>query len=63
MPLPRAANTTAGGDDAVVFWHGPDEVLLHGEIERTEELVGQLEQYFAQLDHAATEVTDYYTEL
>ena len=61
MPLPVAANTTSAGENGLIFWLGPDEWLLHCDLEGTETLVGQLASI--PVHHAATIVTDYYTVL
>ena len=74
MPLPvdagtTSANTSAGdtstANDEIIFWLGPDEWLLHCDLERTETLLQKLSAKLAptSIHHAATVVTDYYTVL
>ena len=79
MPLPVDAGTTsvgtsaAGGTSAdtsaasseIIFWLGPDEWLLHCDLERTETLLQKLSAKLTptSIHHAATVVTDYYTVL
>lgn len=67
MPLPLEAGTTSAGTSAggngTVFWLGPNEWLLHCELEGTETLLQQLSGKLASMHHAATIVTDYYAVL
>ena len=63
VALPLEANTTAVGAGLLIFWLGPDEWLLHCELEHTETVLAQLRQKLARIHHAATEVTDYYSVL
>lgn len=63
ISLPQPVNRTANGDATLIFCLGPNEWLLHCELERTETLLENLRKHLAPLHHAATEVTDYYSVL
>jgi sarcosine oxidase subunit gamma len=58
--LPLKANTFSEYQSNRLFWLGPDEWLLHCDLDDTEELSARLNTELADVHHAVTDVSDYY---
>jgi len=63
VTLPATSNSLHRNDSTKLFWLGPDEWLLHCELDQTAKLEQQIRQSLEGLHFAVTEVTDYYTVL
>ena len=63
MQLPLTANTVTVGDNGTIFWLAHDEWLLHCDIKDAADLLAKLTAELADIHHAATDLTDYYTVL
>ena len=65
LTLPDKADAVAVGQRGmpIVFRLGPDEWLVHCELDEAETLRNQLAQSLARIHHSATEVSDYYAVL
>lgn len=61
--LPQQANHTAIGDQMLIFGLGPNEWMLHCELEHTATVLHNLQHNLIPTHHALTEVTDYYSML
>ncbi|MGI9318869.1 MAG: sarcosine oxidase subunit gamma [bacterium] len=63
MDLPVSANTLNQHESMSLFWLGPDEWLLHCDLEQTTQLESRIRQSLKVSHFAVTEVSDYYTVL
>ena len=63
MDLPISPNSLQQRESKTLFWLGPDEWLLHCDLEQTPQLEQRLRQSLADVHFAVTEVSDYYTVL
>ncbi|NKB77019.1 MAG: hypothetical protein GKR96_08200 [Gammaproteobacteria bacterium] len=61
--LPVEANTQEQHKSITVFWLGPDEWLIHCEIDAVAELMEKIKSDLSSIHHAVTDVSDYYTVL
>ena len=63
LDLPLEANTQNSNDSVTVYWLGPNEWLIHCDVNTVNKLMVTLKSELSSLHHAVTEVTDYYTVL
>ena len=63
LELPATANTFSEYQSRRLYWLGPDEWLLHCDLDETETLQASLENALADAHLAITDVSDYYTVL
>lgn len=63
LDLPISPNTVSEADSRRLYWLGPDEWLLHCDLDRAQALGNSLREACGELHAAITEVSDYYTVL
>jgi sarcosine oxidase subunit gamma len=63
VTLPTSSNSLHRNGPTTLFWLGPDEWLLHCELDQTATLEQRIRQGLEGLHFSVTEVTDYYTVL
>ena len=63
LELPVTANTCNEYQSRRLYWLGPDEWLLHCDLDETDALQQSLETALEGVHHAVTDVSDYYTVL
>ena len=63
LELPVEANTFSEYQSRRLYWLGPDEWLLHCDVDETEALQDALGNALSERHHAVTDVSDYYTVL
>jgi len=63
LSLPTEANTLQQNASNRLFWLGPDEWLLHCELDQINEITAAIESQLQGFHSAVTEVSDYYTVL
>ncbi len=63
LNLPVNANTQNALNAKCLYWLGPDEWLLHCDLDETSKLEDAMHTQLTGLHHAVTEVSDYYTVL
>ncbi len=61
MELPLRANTYNEFQSRRLFWLGPDEWLLHCDMDDIDALTETLSAELGNVHHAVTDVSDYYT--
>ncbi len=63
VELPVVANTLSEKESVRVYWLGPDEWLVHCDMDETSDLEARLATELSDLHHGVTEISDYYTVL
>ena len=63
MDLPVSSNSLQHHETRTLFWLGPNEWLLHCELDQVTQTEQRIRQSLERLHFAVTEVTDYYTVL
>ncbi len=61
--LPLQANTLVENETQTVYWLGPDEWLIHCDMDAVTPTLERLKTALQDTHHALTEVSDYYTVL
>ncbi len=63
LALPLEPNTLTRLGNAICYWLGPDEWLLHCPIEEVDSLIESARSRLDRIHHALVDVSDYYTVL
>ena len=63
LALPFDANTSIANNRFQLFWLGPDEWLLHLDLQQLETTLTALRADMESIHHAITDVSDYFTVL
>jgi sarcosine oxidase subunit gamma len=61
--LPLKAHTCAKAGDVTCYWLGPDEWLVHCNIEKLETIIQNLKSVLSGIHSAVVDVSDYYSIL
>lgn len=61
--LPLDANTHISNDTYTVYWMGPDEWLIHCELDKRQSTLQSLKTKLAGIHSAAVDISDYFTVL
>ncbi len=61
LALPTVANTTTSNDTFQLFWLGPDEWLIHLQLDQVGLCLSAFRNTFGTLHAAVTEISDYFS--